>query len=92
MTKQKENKTQQQRMRLSVFRSNKFIYAQVIDDEKGHTIASSFGKDAKEVGTKIAELTLKKKIQKIVFDRRKYRYHGKVKVLAEAAREKGLEF
>ncbi len=80
------------RMRLSVFRSNKFIYAQIIDDEKGHTLAHAKGKDAKEVGEKVAELALAKKVKKISFDKGNYRYHGKVKALAEAARAKGLEF
>ena len=78
--------------RLTVFRSNKFIYAQVIDDEKGHTVAAAYGKDAKEVGAKVAELALKKKVKKISFDRGKYKYHGKIKILADAAREKGLTF
>ncbi|CAN5300179.1 50S ribosomal protein L18 [soil metagenome] len=80
------------RYRLSVYRSNKFIYAQVIDDVKGHTIAAAKGTDAKEVGTKVAELALKQKAKQIVFDRGDYRYHGKIKILADAAREKGLEF
>jgi large subunit ribosomal protein L18 len=80
------------RHRLTVFRSNKFIYAQVIDDEKGHTVASAFGKNAQEVGAKVAELALKKKVKKISFDRGNYKYHGKVKALADAAREKGLTF
>src|SRR5258708_40048356 len=90
--KVEKNKVNDRRMRLSVFRSNKFIYAQVIDDEKGHTLAHAKGKDAKEVGTKISELTLEKKEKKISFDRGQYRYHGKIKVLADAAREGGLEF
>ncbi len=80
------------RPRLAVFRSNRYIYTQVIDDEKGVTLAASYGTDPKEVGEKVATLALKKKIKKVVYDRRKYRYHGKVKALAEAAREKGLEF
>lgn len=80
------------RPRLAVFKSNKFIYAQIIDDEKGFTLAAAKGKDANEVGTKVAEIAMKKKIKKIVFDRRRYKYHGKVKLLAEAARKKGLEF
>ncbi len=80
------------RMRLSVFRSNKFIYAQVIDDAKGHTLAAAKGKNAKEVGEKVAELALKKKVKKISYDRGNYRYHGNIKILADAAREKGLEF
>ena len=80
------------RPRLSVFRSNRYIYTQVIDDEKGITLAAAKGTDPKEVGEKVATLALKKKVKKVVFDRRKYRYHGRVKALAEAAREKGLEF
>jgi len=85
-------KVEDKRMRLSVFRSNKFIYAQVIDDTKGHTLAHAKGKDAKEVGTKVAELAKAKKVKKISFDRGTYRYHGKIKILADAAREAGLEF
>jgi len=80
------------RYRLTVFRSNKFVYAQVIDDEKGHTVASAYGEKASEVGEKLAEMALKKKVKKVFFDRKKYKYHGKVKELAEAARKKGLEF
>ncbi len=80
------------RYRLTVFRSNKFVYAQVIDDEKGHTVASAHGEKASEVGEKVAEMALKKKVKKVFFDRKKYKYHGKVKELAEAARKKGLEF
>ena len=80
------------RMRLSVFRSNKFIYAQVIDDEKGHTLAAAKGKDAREVGAKVAEAAIAKKVKKVAYDRGNYRYHGKVKILADAARAKGLEF
>ena len=92
MAKIKKTKENTQRMRLSVFRSNKFIYAQVIDDVKGHTLAHAKGKDAKEVGTKVAEAAKKAKVLKVSFDRRKYKYHGKVKILAEAAREGGLDF
>jgi len=80
------------RKRLTVFRSLKYIYAQVIDDEKGHTLASAFGIDPKKVGKEIAQKALAKKVKKIKFDRRKYKYHGKVKFLAEAARKAGLEF
>ncbi|HWA52174.1 MAG TPA: 50S ribosomal protein L18 [Patescibacteria group bacterium] len=87
----KTNKTEQ-RFRLSVFRSNKFIYAQVIDDIKGHTIAAAKGTDAVKVGEEVAEKAIKAKAKKITYDRRKYRYHGKVKALADAARAKGLEF
>ncbi len=81
-----------ERPRLSVFRSNKFVYVQAIDDVAGNTIADAKGKDPKEVGTKIAELLLKKKIKAVTFDRGTYRYHGKIKIIADAAREKGLEF
>ncbi len=91
--------------RLSVFRSNKNISAQIIDDEAGVTLvsASSLDKDlnikngsdleaAKLVGASIAKKAKKLKITKIVFDRGGYQYHGRVKALAEAARENGLEF
>jgi large subunit ribosomal protein L18 len=88
----KKQKNTEQRFRLSVFRSNKFIYAQIIDDVKAHTIAAAKGTDPKEVGAKVAEAAIKAKAKKIVYDRRKYKYHGRVKILAEAAREKGLEF
>lgn len=80
------------RKRLTVFRSLKFIYAQIIDDDKGHTLVSAFGKDPKKVGLEIARKALAKKIKKIRFDRRKYKYHGKIKALAQAARKGGLEF
>ncbi len=91
--------------RLSVFRSNSNIFAQIIDDEAGTTLvaASSLDKDLKlkngsniEAATKVGELiatkALKAKINKVVFDRGGYLYHGRVKALAEAARNKGLEF
>jgi large subunit ribosomal protein L18 len=92
------------RPRLSVFRSNKQIYAQVIDDVKGVTItsASSHVKDsaqkinkteqAKLIGKEIAENALKTGIKEVVFDRNGYLYHGRVKALAESARENGLKF
>lgn len=80
------------RPRLSVFKSNKSLYAQVIDDEIGKTIVFEKGKNAKEIGMKIAEKSLKKKIKKIVFDKGGYSYHGKIKAVAEGAREGGLEF
>jgi large subunit ribosomal protein L18 len=80
------------RKRLSVFRSNKYIYAQVIDDEKGVTLAAAKGTDAKEVGLAVAKDALAKKVKEVRFDKRKYKYHGKVKALADAAREGGLEF
>lgn len=93
-----------QRPRLAVFRSLGHIYAQVIDDERGHTLAaaSSNEKDseitggnvagAKAVGRLIAERAKNKGIGKVVFDRGGYLYHGRVKALADAAREAGLEF
>jgi large subunit ribosomal protein L18 len=89
--------------RLSVYRSNKAVYAQIIDDNKGHTLTSvssfeiSKGKSAnvtiaKEVGKKLAEKALQGGIDKVVFDRNGYLYHGRVKAIAEGAREGGLKF
>jgi len=95
------------RPRLSVFRSAKQIYAQIIDDTEGRTLAaaSSIEKDlkgklktgadvsaAKEVGKLAAERALKAGVTKVVFDRGSYLYHGRVKAVAEGAREGGLEF
>ncbi len=85
-----------ERPRLSVFRSGKHIYAQLIDDVKGETlVAASGGANviaASEVGQSLAEKALKSGIKKTVFDRGGYKYHGRVKALAEAAREGGLQF
>jgi len=88
--------------RLSVFRSNKEIYAQLIDDKSGTTLAAASsaeikGKAAKadlstQVGTAIADKAKAKGIEAVVFDRGGYRYHGRVKALAEAARAAGLQF
>ncbi len=91
--------------RLNVFRSNNNIFAQIIDDEKAVTLvsASSIDKELKlengsniEAATKVGELLAKRakkaKISKVTFDRGGYLYHGRVKALAEAARENGLEF
>ena len=89
--------------RLVVFRSNKHIEAQIIDDVKGVTLVSASSvqlkldnggnvEGAKLVGAKIAELAKAKKIEKVVFDRGGYIYHGRVAALAEAAREGGLKF
>jgi large subunit ribosomal protein L18 len=94
--------------RLSVFKSERYVYAQVIDDERGHTLAAAASMEealrkgaaggaaskaaAKLVGEAIAERAIAKGIRRVVFDRGGYRYHGKVKELAEAARAKGLEF
>ena len=88
--------------RLCVFRSNNAIYAQLIDDVKGVTLASSSSLELKlknnnleaasAVGKDIAEKAKKAKIKSVVFDRAGYLYHGRVKALADAARENGLEF
>jgi len=82
------------RPRLSVFRSNKGIYAQVIDD--GKTLVFAKGSKnlagASDVGKKIASLASSKGIKKVVFDRGSYKYHGRIKALANAAREGGLNF
>ena len=80
------------RPRLSVFRSNKFIYAQLIDDVKGHTLTQANSKDAKEVGIEIAKKAKALKIEKVVFDRGGYLYIGKIKAVADSAREGGLQF
>ncbi len=91
------------RPRLSVFRSNKVIYAQIIDDLKGHTIAAASSVEldkkggvnlniSKSVGKKVAEKAIANGIQQIVFDRNGYLYHGNIKALAEGAREGGLKF
>lgn len=80
--------------RLSVFRSNKFIYAQIIDDLSSKTLVASsdIKANAKSVGAHVAKKALAKKIKKVVFDRGGYKYHGRVKALAQGAREGGLEF
>lgn len=80
------------RPRLSVFRSNKLIYAQIIDDIKGVTLAAAKGNDSNKVGEEIAKESLTKKVKDVVFDKGEYRYHGRVKNLAEAARKGGLNF
>jgi len=90
------------RPRLSVFRSNRFIYAQLIDDEAGKTLASATtsaekksGKSvvmAKNLGAKIAEKAKAIGIVAVVFDKGAYAYHGRVKAVAESAREAGLKF
>ncbi|HEX4810493.1 MAG TPA: 50S ribosomal protein L18 [Bryobacteraceae bacterium] len=94
----------EERPRLAIFRSVNHIYAQVIDDQKGHTLASagSTEKDlrgkggnvegAKVIGQKVAERAKEKGVTKVVFDRGGYLYHGRVKALADAARAAGLEF
>jgi len=103
--KQKHKKTYikstKERYRLSVYRSNTNIYAQIIDDQKGSTIveASSLklkGRQncdaASKVGKILGERAIKKKIKRVVFDRGKFEYKGRIAALANAARESGLDF
>ncbi|MBI2507144.1 MAG: 50S ribosomal protein L18 [Candidatus Niyogibacteria bacterium] len=89
--------------RLSVFRANKHIYAQIIDDEKGRTLIGlsdaalenkkgDKSAKARALGLMLAQLAKRNKIKKVVFDRGGYRYHGRIRALAEGAREGGLEF
>lgn len=91
------------RPRLSVFKSNTGIYAQLVNDLKGHTLASASSKElgakrninvsvSKEVGKKLAEKAVAGGISEVVFDRSGYLYHGNVKALADGAREGGLKF
>ncbi len=104
-TRYKIRQTAGGKPRLSVFRSSRHIYAQLIDDTKGVTLASastaekeldvakSWNKDAAaEVGKRVAERALKAGVTEIVFDRGGYIFHGRVKSLADAAREAGLKF
>ena len=96
-----------QRPRLAVFRSNKHIYAQAIDDEAGHTIVAASTKEkaiadqlkstsdieaATAIGKAIAQKLVAKGVTEVVFDRGGYIYHGKIQALADAAREAGLQF
>jgi large subunit ribosomal protein L18 len=91
-----------ERLRLTVFRSAKHIYAQVIDTTKGHTVAEANSKSlglsgnkteqAAAVGKALAQRAIEAGAKQIVFDRGSYRYHGRVKALADGAREGGLEF
>ncbi len=95
-----------ERPRLNVFRSNLNMYAQIIDDTRAHTIAAASTLEAavkalpgrltvakaEVVGRLVAERALEQGVNKVVFDRGGYRYHGRVKALADAAREAGLEF
>lgn len=95
-------KTGGDRLRLSVYRSNKYIFAQLIDDEKGRTVIGISEKSLKTTGTKsdkakalgiyLANKLKAKKITKIVYDRGSYAYHGRVKNVAEGLREGGIEF
>lgn len=93
-----------QRPRLSVYRSNKYIYAQVIDDTEGVTLAAASSQEpdlradrlnvetAAKVGTMVADRAKDAGVSTVVFDRGSYKYHGRLKALADAAREAGLEF
>jgi large subunit ribosomal protein L18 len=97
-----------ERPRLAVYKSAKYVYAQLVDDERGHTLVAAASLEpelkgklgtstatraaAKLVGEAVAERALAKGIKQVVFDRGGYVYHGKVKELADAARAKGLEF
>lgn len=92
-----------ERPRLSVYRSTRHVYAQVIDDTKGVTLVAASTQDlegvkgsskasAAAVGAEIAKRAVAKKIKAVVFDRSGYLYHGKIQALAEAARQGGLEF
>jgi large subunit ribosomal protein L18 len=92
-----------ERPRVSVFRSNRGVFAQLIDDEAGHTLASVSWTEpelrslspidqARRAGAVLAERAKAAQIERAVFDRGGYRYHGRVKALAESAREGGLEF
>lgn len=93
-----------QRPRLAVYRSNRYIYAQVIDDTGGHTLAAASSQEtdlrsnvlnvdtASKVGTLLASRAKDVGVSTVVFDRGGYKFHGKIKALAEAAREEGLEF
>jgi len=89
------------RPRLSVFRSNKFIYAQIIDDTKGKTLVSASDvkvekgtklERAKAVGENVAKLAIAAKINEVVFDRNGFKYTGRIKLVADAARAAGLKF
>ena len=94
----------EKRPRLSVFRSNRFMYAQIINDEKGITIVGASEKElgqkkatkklekAQELGVLLAKKAIEKRIKKVVFDKGSYAYHGRVESIAKGAREGGLEF
>ncbi len=90
-----------ERPRLSVFRSNKFIYAQLIDDKSGKTLGEASDiklakgtkiERAKQVGKMIAEVAQEKKIKEVVFDRNGFKYTGRIKLVADEARSSGLKF
>jgi len=101
----RKRRAHQTRLRLCIFRSLNHIYAQVIDDAKSHTIASASSLDpelkaerrgktetAELVGSLVAKRATERGVTQVVFDRHGYKYHGRVKALAEAARKSGLQF
>ena len=105
--REKIKKSANGRYRLSIFRSSKNIYAQIIDDDKGKTLLSSSTLDKKikskfkntgnkeaasEIGKILGEKAKEKGIKKVIFDRGKYLYHGRIKALADSARKAGLDF
>ncbi len=96
-----------ERPRLTVYKSNRYLYVQAVDDERGHTLAfattvtsdfKEFGysrksiKAAEKLGEKIGKILVDKGIKRVVFDRNGYPYHGRVKAIADGARKAGLEF
>jgi large subunit ribosomal protein L18 len=90
-----------ERPRLAVFKSHKYIYAQIIDDDKGHTLVAADSRNvkgktpvdkARQVGIDLAKKAVTAKVKQVVFDRGGYLYAGKIKMVAEAAREGGLKF
>ena len=100
-TRRKVRVAAAERPRLSVFRSSKHIYAQIIDDTNGTTLAAASSASVKSgtktdtaaaVGKALAEAAAAKGVKQVVFDRGSYKYHGRVKALADAAREGGLDF
>lgn len=105
MIKRYKNKRQQRKLkvrasvargnqlpRLIIYRSNKYIYAQLYDSINRRVVGGKGGKEPGKLGQEIAALAKKLKLSKVVFDRGPYKYHGKVKAVAEAAREGGLSF
>ena len=81
-----------ERPRLAVYKSNRYLEAQLIDDSKGHTILSAKMDDAKKLGSDIAKRAKEKGIETVVFDRGGFRYTGSIAILADAAREGGVKF
>ena len=100
----KKIKGSAERPRMSIYKSNRYVYIQVIDDEKGHTITSASNKEkelskiksnVKEIGNLgevISQRLKEKKISQVVFDRNGYKYHGIIKTVADAARKAGIQF